>query len=46
MGKFRSKIKGRTKGKRWPKGQSSTANPQSTRYRDAAKLRFFQENLG
>ncbi|KAJ0173282.1 hypothetical protein K1T71_011458 [Dendrolimus kikuchii] len=46
MGKFRSKIKGRTKGKRWQKGQSSNSNPKIQKYREMAKSRFFQENLG
>ncbi|XP_017778728.1 PREDICTED: RRP12-like protein [Nicrophorus vespilloides] len=46
MGKFRSKLKGQTKGKRWPKGQSSNSNPETKKYRDLAKSRFFQENLG
>lgn len=46
MGKFRSKIKGKTKGKRWQKGQSSNSNPKSQKYREMAKSRFFQENLG
>ncbi|XP_057657541.1 RRP12-like protein [Diorhabda carinulata] len=46
MGKFRSKLKGQSKGKRWPKGQSSSSNPGITKYRDIAKSRFFQENLG
>ncbi|KAL3267861.1 hypothetical protein HHI36_007002 [Cryptolaemus montrouzieri] len=46
MGKFRSKLKGQTKGKRWPKGQSSSSNPETHKYRDLAKSRFFQENLG
>ncbi|XP_052752082.1 RRP12-like protein [Galleria mellonella] len=46
MGKFRSKLKGKTKGKRWQKGQSSTSNPKLQKYREMAKSRFFQENLG
>ncbi|EFA09698.2 RRP12-like protein [Tribolium castaneum] len=46
MGKFRSKLKGQAKGKRWPKGQSSSSNPETHKYRDLAKSRFFQENLG
>nr|CAH7732826.1 unnamed protein product [Callosobruchus chinensis] len=46
MGKFRNKLKGQTKGKRWPKGQSSSSNPETKKYRDLAKSRFFQENLG
>ncbi|CAH0713508.1 unnamed protein product, partial [Brenthis ino] len=45
MGKFRSKIKGKTKGKRWQKGQSSNSNPKTQKYREMAKSRFFQENL-
>ncbi|XP_049879391.1 RRP12-like protein [Pectinophora gossypiella] len=46
MGKFRSKLKGKTKGKRWQKGQSSNSNPKIQKYREMAKSRFFQENLG
>lgn len=46
MGKFRSKLKGQTKGKRWLKGQSSSSNPETTKYRDQARSRFFQPNLG
>ncbi|XP_041971628.1 RRP12-like protein [Aricia agestis] len=46
MGKFRSKLKGQTKGKRWQKGQSSNSNPKIQKYREMAKSRFFQENLG
>nr|CAD7586449.1 unnamed protein product [Timema genevievae] len=44
MGKFRPRAKG--KGKRWPKGQSSSSNPETKKYREIAKSRFFQENLG
>lgn len=29
------------KGKRWKKGQSSSSNPQSKKYREAAKNTFF-----
>lgn len=46
MGKFRSKLKGQTKGKRWPKGQSSSSNPVTRKYRDAAKSSFFQVETG
>ncbi|XP_068623812.1 RRP12-like protein [Battus philenor] len=46
MGKFRSKLKGKSKGKRWQKGQSSNSNPKTQKYREMAKSRFFQENLG
>ncbi|XP_054266666.1 RRP12-like protein [Macrosteles quadrilineatus] len=44
MGKTRIRLKG-AKGKRWAKGHSSSSNPQTTKHRDAAKSRFFQENL-
>lgn len=44
MAKFRPRLKG--KGKRWLKGHSSNSNPETTKHRDAAKSRFFQENLG
>lgn len=46
MGKFRSKLKGGNKGKRWPKGQSASSNPDTRKHRDLARSRFFQENLG
>uniref|UniRef100_A0A1Y1JYP8 Uncharacterized protein n=1 Tax=Photinus pyralis TaxID=7054 RepID=A0A1Y1JYP8_PHOPY len=46
MGKFRSKLKGGPKGKRWTKGQSSSSNPETHKHRDLAKSRFFKENLG
>ncbi|KAF5307989.1 hypothetical protein FQR65_LT06557 [Abscondita terminalis] len=46
MGKFRSKLKGSTKGKRWAKGQSSSSNPEFSKHRNAAKSRFFQETTG
>ncbi|XP_034255302.1 RRP12-like protein [Thrips palmi] len=43
MTKIRTRVKG--KGKRWLKGQSSISNPESKKFRDAARSRFFQENL-
>lgn len=46
MGKFRSKLKGQTKGKKWAKGQSSSSNPTTQKFRNLAKSNFFQENLG
>jgi len=45
MGKTRIRLKG-ARGKRWAKGHSSSSNPTTTKHRDAAKSRFFQENLG
>ncbi|KAF5291161.1 hypothetical protein FQA39_LY14403 [Lamprigera yunnana] len=46
MGKFRNKLKGSSKGKRWAKGHSSSSNPEKNKHRNLAKSRFFQENLG
>lgn len=43
MTKIRTRVKG--KGKRWLKGHSSTSNPETKKYRDAARSRFFQETL-
>ncbi|XP_026293865.1 RRP12-like protein [Frankliniella occidentalis] len=43
MAKFRPRVKG--KGKRWQKGHSSSSNPETKKFRDAARSRFFQENL-
>lgn len=37
---------GKVKGKRWKKGQSSTSNPESRRYREKAKNRFFSKSAG
>lgn len=45
MGKFRHRMKG-SKGKRWAKGHSSSSNPSTSNHREAAKSRFFQDNLG
>lgn len=45
MGKFRSKLKSHTKGKKWTRGTSSTSNPTNQKHRAKAKSRFFQPNL-
>lgn len=45
MGKFRSKLKRRTKGAKWAHGQSATSNPENKTHRMAARSRFFQPNL-
>lgn len=45
MGKFRSKLKRRTKATTWARGQSSTSNPENKKHRMAARSRFFQPNL-
>lgn len=34
--------KPKAKGKRWPKGHSSSSNPETKKFREAAKSRFFQ----
>ena len=44
MVNFRPRLKG--KGKRWKKGHSSSSNPETKKYRDIAKCRFFQEGSG
>ncbi|XP_069705584.1 RRP12-like protein [Periplaneta americana] len=44
MVNFRRRVKG--KGKRWKKGHSSSSNPETKKFRDVAKSRFFQENAG
>ncbi|GAB0088077.1 RRP12-like protein [Sergentomyia squamirostris] len=45
MGKFRSKLKSHSKGKRWATGNSAVTNPQNFKHRSKAKSRFFQPNL-
>lgn len=45
MGKFRSKLKRRSKGKQWAHGQSATTNPENKKHRNKARSRFFQPNL-
>lgn len=45
MGKFRSKLKRRAKGKQWAHGQSATSNPENKKHRNKARSRFFQPNL-
>ena len=46
-GKMKSMPRtGKNKGKRWKKGHSSTSNPESNRFREAAKNRFFSANTG
>lgn len=45
MGKFRSKLKRKTKGKQWSRGQSATSNPTINKHRAKARSRFFQPNL-
>ncbi|XP_046410406.1 RRP12-like protein [Neodiprion fabricii] len=46
MGKIKPRLGSRKKAKRWPKGQSSSSNPETKQHRDQARTRFFQENFG
>ncbi|KAK9890844.1 hypothetical protein WA026_012190 [Henosepilachna vigintioctopunctata] len=46
MAKFRRKVKGQSKGKRWAKGESSSSNPQTHKHRDLAKSRNIHMNKG
>ena len=46
VSKTKIKTKHRAKGKRWKKGQSSTSNPEKSKYREAAKNRFFNKIEG
>ena len=41
MGKNKVRVKNKSKGERWAKGQSSNSNPSKTKHRTAAKSRFF-----
>ncbi|KAF6205471.1 hypothetical protein GE061_019644 [Apolygus lucorum] len=42
MAKFRTRVKGANKVKKWAKGHSSDSNPSTYKYRENAKSRFFQ----
>ena len=44
MRKIPKKPKG--KGKRWAKGHSCSSNPESKKFREAAKSRFFRHEVG
>ena len=44
MGKNKVRIKNKSKGERWAKGQSSNSNPSKTKHRAAAKSRFFGQS--
>ena len=43
MGKNKVRVKNKSKGERWAKGQSSNSNPSKTKFRQAAKSRFFNQ---
>lgn len=46
MGKFGPRLSSRKKAKRWPKGQSSSSNPETRKYRNQARSGFFHQNVG
>ena len=44
MGKNKVRVKNKSKGERWAKGQSSSSNPSKTKHRAAAKSRYFGQS--
>lgn len=44
MGKLGPRLSSRKKAKRWAKGQSSSSNPVTNKFRSQARSRFFQPN--
>ena len=44
MGKNKVRVKNKSKGERWAKGQSSNSNPAKSKHRAAAKSRFFGQS--
>lgn len=46
MGKLGPRLDSRKKAKRWPKGQSSSSNPETTKHREQASWMFFKETPG
>lgn len=45
MGKI-ARLGSRSKAKRWPKGQSSNSNPETTKHREKATWMFFKDFAG
>lgn len=45
MGKI-ARLGSRSKAKRWPKGQSSNSNPETTKHRERATWMFFKDFAG
>jgi hypothetical protein len=43
MGRKTPRVKGQKKGKKWGKGQSSSSNPNTTKFRDRAKKVTFAD---
>lgn len=46
MGKLGPRLSSRKKAKRWPKGQSSSSNPQTKKHREQASWMFFKDSTG
>ncbi|CAK9795398.1 RRP12-like protein [Anthophora plagiata] len=46
MGKLGPRLGSRKKAKRWPKGQSSSSNPETRKHRDQASCMFLIDNTG
>lgn len=44
MGKLGVRLNSRQKAKRWPKGQSSSSNPQTMKHREQASCMFFKDS--
>ena len=44
MGKLGPRLSSRKKAKRWPKGQSSSSNPQTKKHREQASWIFFKDS--
>ncbi|CAL7937924.1 unnamed protein product [Xylocopa violacea] len=45
MGKLGPRLNSRKKAKRWPKGQSSSCNPETKKHRDQTTWMFFKDHL-
>ncbi|XP_076759358.1 RRP12-like protein [Xylocopa sonorina] len=44
MGKLGPRLNSRKKAKRWPKGQSSSSNPETKKHRDQTTWMFFKDH--
>nr|XP_003701407.1 PREDICTED: RRP12-like protein [Megachile rotundata] len=46
MGKLRPRLDSKKNAKRWPKGQSSSSNPETKKHREQAAWMFLKESTG
>lgn len=46
MGKLGPRLDSRKNAKRWPKGQSSSSNPETKKYREQAAWMFLKDTSG